>query len=367
MESGVARRVAILQGILKCSDPCIDTLAIHVKELILPAGSVLARKGDIPGGFFIVASGRLYAPRGLTFGQGAIVCFNDFIAGTVVPYDVTIIEQSTVYFINNSVYESIVASNCSFLGVLFKNVAVQNVIQEEFLFHKIEAQDEIAAQKDRFFNIIAHDLKSPYGTVVGFADLLANSSLNEPGKVQSFAQIILKSARNALNLLDNLLLWTRVKNGQVKPFITDINIVTIILDLYSTLAPVAERKGVSVSFEIVEITVMADQNLTYVIMKNILQNAVRYTQSGSITIATHLDGDWGIVSVTDTGKGMSNEELEALFRVDVKKNGTDENGEPGTGIGMVVVKEYVELCGGYINVSSSCGNGTRVEVGFNIR
>lgn len=214
--------------------------------------------------------------------------------------------------------------------------------------------------KDRYFSILAHDLINPFNTIIGFGRLLKeNIKKYDINKIEEFIDIINKTSDRTFRLLENLLDWSRSQTNTIeyKPQRVDIN--EVIVDVISLFDSQKKKKGINIitDFE-TKIFVYADLNMIKTIIRNLLSNAVKFTKYGSVNVITRKEGDKGKISVNDTGIGISEEDLMNLFRIDIasSKKGTD--GEKGTGIGLILCKEFIDKNEGEISVESQKGVGS---------
>ena len=217
----------------------------------------------------------------------------------------------------------------------------------------------INATKDKFFSIIAHDLKNPFNGILGFARLLI-ISLKEGRKEESIshANFILDSAKNAYTLLENLLEWSRSQTGRIKFNPKPIHLKTFIFENGSICKSMAEAKGIEIEIDIPpNLSVMVDENMLNTILRNLLTNAIKYTNKGGKVIVSASVNDSHVeISVTDTGIGMSKEIVNSLFKI--HEISSKEGTENETGLGLLLCKTFAEKHGGKIHVNSEVGNGS---------
>jgi signal transduction histidine kinase/tetratricopeptide (TPR) repeat protein len=225
----------------------------------------------------------------------------------------------------------------------------------------------INSQKDKFFSIIAHDLRDPFNGFLGLSELLAEDLDNMTKEEIQFAAVNMKSsATNLFQLLENLLEWSRMEQGLI-PFAPQENsIVSIVTECMTTIQAAANNKNISVNIEISEkTTVFADSNSIHSVIRNLVSNAVKFThEGGTIHIQAKEEDKKTTISITDTGIGMSRKMVENLFRLDVQTNRNGTNNEPSTGLGLILCKEFVEKHGGEIWVESEEGKGTTFNISF---
>jgi signal transduction histidine kinase/Tfp pilus assembly protein PilF len=218
--------------------------------------------------------------------------------------------------------------------------------------------------KDKFFSIIAHDLKSPFTGMLGFSEMLAEDydSLSDEQR-REFAEDIHSSIKMGLNLVENLLAWASIQTGKMEFKPGKIMIGYEVERVIELLKGNALMKNIKVQSDIDEaLAVNADPNMFHSIMLNLVSNALKFTKSeGEIRVSAAVAyGKPGMIqiSVTDSGVGMNQQEISKLFASDVhfsKKGTANEN---GTGLGLLLCKEMVEKHGGYISVDSTSGQGS---------
>lgn len=223
------------------------------------------------------------------------------------------------------------------------------------------------AEKDRFFSIIAHDLKSPFNALLGFSEvLLARAPAMPPQQVLEYVQIIHDSGKAAYELLENLLEWSRLQLGRMEIRPEPVALARL-ADRVTTLHRLAaEEKGITLRHRVEGLHVLADPAVVDTILRNLVGNAVKFTEpGGTVTItAEPAPGDAGrtVVTVTDTGVGMSAAKVADLFHIDRPVSTTGTRGEKGTGLGLVLCAELAAKSGGRITVDSTPGAGTRFHL-----
>jgi PAS domain S-box-containing protein len=224
------------------------------------------------------------------------------------------------------------------------------------------------AEKDRFFSILAHDLRSPFTALLGFADFLEESIDTIPVEtVRAIATSMKEAANNLYRLLENLLDWSRVQQGLIRHRPSEFALKSKILESVEPLLIYANNKLISVSYHIPdECTVFADPLMFDSIVRNLFTNAVKFTpRNGSIDISASPLHDGHVrICFSDTGIGMDKETMESLFRLDVKTNRAGTDGELSTGLGLILIRELIEINDGTIHVESQEGLGSRFYVTF---
>jgi PAS domain S-box-containing protein len=217
------------------------------------------------------------------------------------------------------------------------------------------------AMKDKFFSIIAHDLKNPFNAILGFSNLLFEAYDNfDDTQRKTFIKNICDASGSTFKLLQNLLEWSRTQTGKIEinPEKVDINIA--VQENIAVLKSAAEGKKIKIRTKIPQNTfVFADDNMVKAVIRNLLSNAIKFTGTGgSVEISTLNSGSEIEVSITDNGLGIEPENLPRLFRIDdqFKTKGTHD--EQGSGLGLILCKEFVEMNGGKIWVESKSGKGS---------
>jgi PAS domain S-box-containing protein len=220
---------------------------------------------------------------------------------------------------------------------------------------------ELNSTKDKFFSIIGHDLKNPFNTLINFSELLLESpeklSDTERGEV---LKMINDVSKNTHSLLVNLLDWAKSQSGKIQLKKEDFNLSDLSLDVIELLNEVAKNKNIDIFNEIpIGITVYADKNMIKTTIRNLISNAIKFTkEGGSIKLFANMLNGIVEVSVADTGIGMDQETKNSLFKIDKTTSLTGTSGETGSGLGLILCKEFVEKNNGKIWVESELGKGS---------
>ncbi len=227
--------------------------------------------------------------------------------------------------------------------------------------HKNEELELLNATKDKFFNIIAHDLKSPFNAIMGFSELLVErvQEKNYEG-IDKFAGIILKSSGRAIELLMNLMDWARSQTGKMEFIPEYFQIVDFIEETTPLFDDIAGQKSISIRKNLSQgATVFADKTMISTVLRNLISNAIKFTNTGGEIVISVVNKTSELtVSVSDNGVGISKSALEKLFRLDENYSTTGTNNEQGTGLGLILCKEFIEKHGGKIWVESEVGKGS---------
>ena len=224
-----------------------------------------------------------------------------------------------------------------------------------------EQLTELISTKDKFFSIIAHDLKSPFQGLLGYSQILSTeySTLTEDEKI-SFIQSIEELSQNSYRLLENLLEWSRLQTGKIV-FVPEEH--NLLLDLFPTLSllkQTAQNKQIALAYSIANsVVVRADKNMLTTIVRNLVSNSIKFTKpGGNIAIEAKPVDSFVLFSIADSGIGMRKEVVENLFNVGKSVSTRGTANEEGTGLGLSLCKEMIALHGGKIWVESEIEKGT---------
>ncbi|RPH31384.1 MAG: hybrid sensor histidine kinase/response regulator [Bacteroidales bacterium] len=247
----------------------------------------------------------------------------------------------------------------------YRTIKEQNIVLEQQKDEIIAQKEELQvanATKDKFFSIIAHDLRNPFNSILGLSELLVEKiKEQEIEKSYKLAETVFQSSSVAFNLLENLLNWSRSQTGKIPFKPENLNLKDIIDSNVYLLKDSAERKGISITTQLTEnLIVAADKNMVLTILRNLITNAIKFSRKGDrISIEVEELDDEITVLVSDTGIGIDEKLIGKLFKVDehVKTEGTAQ--EQGTGLGLILCKEFVDWHKGKIWVDSKIGLGSR--------
>lgn len=221
---------------------------------------------------------------------------------------------------------------------------------------------QLNATKDKFFSIIAHDLKNPFITILGFSDLLLND-YNEltDEEILFYIEEMKKSADISHNLLQNLLQWSRSQTGRIEFNPVKLNLSDLIKENFNLLNATATNKQIELISEVPDnLFINADEEMIKTILRNLISNAIKFTpKGGKVKICSRIQNNFIETCVEDTGIGMSEEIMSKLFRLDVSHTSKGTDQEAGTGLGLILCKEFVEKNNGTIRVESEPGKGSR--------
>lgn len=246
-------------------------------------------------------------------------------------------------------------------------------LKNEFLEEQSRQLEKINSEKDKFFSIVAHDLKGPFQPLLGYSELLLLApEMLTPSKIQQIGQQINHTAKNIYDLLENLLHWSGMQMGrmQYQPIVIDLP--KLIDENIRLLSENALKKQITLRNDVsAELLVYADQNMLNTVMRNLISNSLKFTPlGGDVMIRASNKGYFAQneennsyirLSVTDNGVGMSSEHAQAVFQLHSHITTLGTASEQGTGLGLIICKEMVEKNKGQIWIDSHLGVGTTVH------
>lgn len=246
-----------------------------------------------------------------------------------------------------------------------KNAELQAINEnlEKLVEERTAALEQANATKDKFFSIIAHDMKDNFGGLLGYMEMLT-TEYDRFGEEEKRAMVntIDDLSQQLYKLLHNLLEWANIQTGTMAFNPSNFPLNAFILDEITLLNNYADAKEQTLMFkQSEEVMVFGDESMISSVLRNVVMNAVKFTApKGAIEISVSKTGNQACVMVEDNGIGISPDNLKRLFKVNesVKTYGTNQ--ESGTGLGLILCKEFIEKNGGTISITSEVGSGTTV-------
>lgn len=242
---------------------------------------------------------------------------------------------------------------------------------EEQMFYQNTLIDEISAtkeeleksniEKDKFFSIIAHDLRSPFSGFLGLTNMLEENIDNlEPADLKELAKMLKDSANITYALLENLLEWSRIQRNVIKFEPIETNLYLLFSNILQLQQANLEKKNIQVNLNLnKEILIDIDQNMINTVLRNLMSNAVKFTpKNGNILITANEDSEFVYVHIKDTGIGIPDSIKDNLFNIGAKTSREGTDGEASSGLGLLLCKEYVEMHKGKIWVESEENAGS---------
>lgn len=248
------------------------------------------------------------------------------------------------------------------IDILCKHISteLENQTSTQSLVESEQKLRESNATKDKFFSIIAHDLRSPYNSILGFSKILRDTA--KEGHTQDmveFSDLIYLSAQQSFNLLNNLLEWSRSQTGAISFNPDYISIRQIVSDNIRLMNTAVEEKKIHISSNIADDMIYADKNIIDTIVRNLLSNAIKYSfTNGNIIVNAQADKNSYTLSVRDEGIGIPEKNLNKLFKLEESISTEGTKKEKGTGLGLLLCKEFVQIHHGDISAKNNTADGS---------
>jgi signal transduction histidine kinase len=239
----------------------------------------------------------------------------------------------------------------------------QSYIEEQsiILNQQKDQLQQLNSTKDKFFSIIAHDLRSPFQSLIGLSDIMLDELKESDSPEQrNYANMIHKSSHHIYELVENLLTWSKTQRNNMSFEPVEINISSIIEEILALLQPNFDLKNISSEKHFgSDKHGYADKNMIEMVIRNLITNAIKFTpQNGKIWISLTENNDHLQVEIHDNGIDISAANQLKLFRIDSNFSNKGTNGEEGTGLGLIICKEFIEKNNGRIWVESEPGKGS---------
>ncbi len=247
------------------------------------------------------------------------------------------------------------------LSVILWRSKLTRILQREQITRQNKALCESNAEKDKFFSIIAHDLRSPFNSILGLSDILINQVREKDyNGIDEYAQIIKQSSKGAMDLLMNLMDWSRAHTGRMEFKPEDIKFDELIMESEYMFAGALLQKNICLTLNVPENTVVyADRNMIRTILRNLISNAIKFTHpTGQIGLSVMKSQYEYLISISDNGVGIPQKTFDRLFKIDQNISTTGTQNEKGTGLGLILCKELIGRHGGRIWGESEPGRGS---------
>ncbi|PKQ60959.1 hypothetical protein BZG02_17590 [Labilibaculum filiforme] len=354
-------------------------LAGLVDELEIAKGDTVFSKDDLGGAVYLIVEGCIQIhdeghvfielKKGKSFGEYALINTETRTASASAKCN-SILLRCTVDHIKqleNEFNLRIIDNVLQPLQNIRKRMVLKDLLEEELTTQKatIEKQrkelEGVNATKDKFFSIIAHDLKNPFASLIGASDLLVdNADELSREQVKTFSGIINQSARQAFRLLENLLTWSRMQTGAIAWKPKEIDLWDLVNEVVILHTSSAENKSIDLQATVDEdLRIFADPNMINTVVRNLVSNAIKFTpRGGSIMVSSKVANNQVEICVTDSGVGIDELEQKKLFRIDEQITNSGTENESGTGLGLILCKEFIELHNGTIWAESELGKGS---------
>ena len=382
----IKERIEIIRDVVifsESNDDILKQLASCLEDIYVEKDEIIFQKGDVRNAMYIIVSGNvaIHDSDYIFTNFGAKDFFGEYslIDSSVRSATVTAQEPTHLLRLNQKDFIQIIEENVevskAVLKALIKRLRSNNLLEEKLTQNSIKIKrqrdelnkqklelEELNATKDKFFTIIAHDLKNPFNTVIGLTELLMERyDTYDQNKIKEFIRQINTFSNNAYNLLEDLLQWAKSQIGRMEVKLEKVDIFDLATENLNLFKNKAEEKGVKIISEVdIGLYAFIDRNMILTVIRNLVSNSVKFTKKGEeIRLKAQLDNDFIEIEVSDTGVGISEENIKKIFRIDSNLSTIGTNEETGTGLGLIISKEFVEKNGGTIKVISSEGKGSR--------
>ncbi len=226
---------------------------------------------------------------------------------------------------------------------------------------KNEKLKELNDSKDKFFSIIAHDLRSPFQGLLGISNLLVSDSDNlSKDEIKEYAIMLNNSLNNQFRLLEDLLSWARIQAGKIKYEPVNICVLEEVYNVTQMFKSNLKNKNISTRINVDEnINIFADRDMFWLLIRNLISNAIKFTRPGGwIEINSSVEGDFVLFEIKDNGVGIEEEYIDKLFRLDAHYTSEGTNHESGSGLGLILCKDIIDKHNCKIWVDSKVNEGT---------
>lgn len=282
--------------------------------------------------------------------------------------DGVVVSEETIgpYIFETSKFRVQLSNGKYGVGGYIRNIT-QRKKNDQQLANQAQKLLELISTKDKLFSVIAHDLRSPFNSILGLSDLLMDSyhEFDEPTRIQSIKNIH-RSAHQAFQLLDNLLQWARAQTGKIEvqqEFVDICACINQIIELYNDTADAKSIKLITAHEG--KCYAFADKNLTLTVLRNLLSNAIKFTNpNGRIIITAHSYAETIEVKMVDNGVGMSSEVVDSILNAGLVTSTIGTQNEKGSGLGMLICKDFIDRMGGNMHIESTPGKGTSITLSF---
>jgi PAS domain S-box-containing protein len=272
-------------------------------------------------------------------------------------------KQKMQYFskaFNKYLKVSVFSPKYGHFAAVYEDITQQMKAEIELQNSEIQLR-ELNATKDKFFSIIAHDLRSPFTSIIGLSEMMSIENEMDIAQMREFAEMIFQSSSKTYELIDNLLSWARSQTGKIKNNPSKINLYDLINEMFSIVSEKALMKKISLTNSIEKDSIInADIDLLKTVFRNLITNAIKFSNpNGEVNISLKKSAKKSTIYIKDNGIGIEKENLEDLFRIDVNKISIGKSEEKGNGLGLIICKEFVEKMGGKIYAESEFGKGSK--------
>ncbi|WP_085907620.1 sensor histidine kinase [Kiloniella majae] len=247
--------------------------------------------------------------------------------------------------------------------IVYTDVTQDRVQQQEILRQRDDLH-LLNQQKNRFFSIIAHDLRNPFNALLGYSDYFKMNVSNMSGEqVLEYADTIHQAAQQAYDLLENLLEWSRVQMNQIEYDPQTFEFTAMTQQVLKELSVLIDEKNLKINLRSDQHVLIGDRNMTGTVLRNLIGNAIKFTnRGGKIDLSTEKSDRFLEIYIRDNGVGIKEDVLTKLFEEEASQSTMGTDGEKGTGLGLLICRDFVEKQGGEIQIKSNQGKGTEITI-----
>ncbi len=370
----------------------LKELSNGMKEITLKKGETLFNKGDKENAMYIILDGSVEIHDNdyifTTLNSKQFFGEYSLIDSAVRSASVTAVHNTNLLELKQEEFEKVTLKQPelwkNILIPLIKRLRDYNIIEEKLTMRTIDTKkkkyeveqekknivnqkkelEAINATKDKFFTILGHDLKNLFNTVIGISDLLLKKiDQLEKEQIVNYINQINRYSKNTFNLLENLLQWARSQTGSLKINFKRTNVKKMIDSVVELYEINAQQKSISLTKNVnSELHGYFDIDMITTVIRNLVSNSLKYTNTnGKIDISAFEIDDMIQIEVTDTGIGISKEDLKNLFNISNKQKSANLFEKENTGLGMALIQEFVLKNGGEIWVESELNVGTKIK------
>lgn len=243
----------------------------------------------------------------------------------------------------------------------------KNEIEEQSKIIKKQAQEleESNKTKDRFFSLIAHDLRNPFQAILGYSEMLLHDVEEaDRNDLKSGLKHIHTSSKSLLTLVEHLLDWASLNTGKIKPHPEQVNLKELIERTHQLFEHIADQKNISLSYHAEQdLMFIGDLNMLQTVFRNLTSNAIKFTpENGDVSLHLYSKSEQYIIEIRDNGIGMPEKLIAKLLQLDANTSRIGTNNEKGTGLGLLICMEMIHLHNGDISIDSSENEGTTFTI-----
>jgi signal transduction histidine kinase len=287
---------------------------------------------------------------------------NKQIASFIIAYthDSTIVAYKKDHYILFSIASILSLIVIILIGFNYTKNKIIKANRDQLLLSEKQLK-EINASKDKFFSIIAHDLRNPFHGLVGLTQVLVEDGDSlEKERINKFHRLLYDSAKQGYQLVLNLLEWTRIQTGRLVISPERIHMARLVDDCVMLINNAAESKHIRIVTKVEPgLFAFADENMLSTVLRNLLSNAVKFSYPGNeVLVKASWVNNMAEVTITDYGLGMDKQTMDNLFKIEVSQSSAGTEGEQGTGLGLILCREFVEKNLGSLTFTSELGKGS---------